>query len=159
MSSKILFSLAFVCVLFNPIFSQTDTIQIKQTFFGPVYKMNGKTKTIGYINRQLKQTKEADLYRIEARKYNIISLPFSIVGGALFYPGFKQVIYGYNTGWAYLGGAAIFITGGILIGNKSKKNLKKAILIHNKKIKKENSFGQELKIGISPYGIGLVCNF
>jgi hypothetical protein len=158
MLNKIYFLFVLLLVYGSGI-SQTDTIKIKKTFFGTVYSVGDKSKSFGKISKLIKETPEADYYREKAFKQNVPILPINLVGGALLYLGVKQISNGYNSGWAYLGGSVAFITSGILLKNASNRNLKEAILIHNKQVKANNHTGQELKIGISTSKVSLVFNF
>lgn len=137
------------------VYSQRDTIEIKETFWGTYFKVDGKLKNTPRLSKILKQTPEADVYRKRGVVLHLATIPLTFVGGALFLPGLKQVVYGYNSGWVYLGSSVLSITGGVLFERASKKNLKKAVLIHNKQINISEEKTIKKEFFLSGNGIGL----
>ncbi|MFP5471077.1 MAG: hypothetical protein ACLGGV_05740 [Bacteroidia bacterium] len=145
----------FLFISCDVCYSQTDTIEIKETFWGTYFKVDGKLKNTPRLSKILKQTPEADVYRKRGVVLHFAITPFSFVGGGLFYIGLKQVVYGYNRGWVHLGISALSITGGVLFERASKNNLKKAVLIHNKQINISEEKTIKKEFFLSGNGIGL----
>ncbi|NQY10789.1 MAG: hypothetical protein HRT71_14925 [Flavobacteriales bacterium] len=124
---RIVFSIALIFISSFQLFAQApkDSIVIHQSFFGPVYKIDGRTKTVGKIFRTVKQVPAAipELKKAKSNFFGSILIGF-VAGGCMGYG-----IVSKTNGITAAGVALMLVT--IPIDIRFKRHLKSAITIYN----------------------------
>lgn len=150
-------------VLSGSLFSQNtkDSIEIKNTFFGPAYKCNGKYLTPAKIRKIVRVNPEADKVMGFAGGYKMFSDVFSFAGGFLIgYPIGTHLVGREKPNWqlAVLGGGLVLIAIPFAIGYS--KRVDKAVRIYNDGIRQTTQVKKlNFELGYTSDGIGVRMKF
>lgn len=157
---KILLSSVFCCSILLA-FSQsvTDTIEIKKSFLGPVFRQGGENLKMKDLLAITQSNPEAYRYMKKARNKNTVGSIFGGVGGFLVGYTVGTAIAGKDAKWAVAGVGAGLIGAGVLFSVDAGKNAKKAASTYNQALQNSGSGTMRVEAILAANGIGIRLKF
>ncbi|NVN94037.1 MAG: hypothetical protein HXX18_02010 [Bacteroidetes bacterium] len=135
--------------------NQSDSIEIKKTFFGTIFRQNGKNLTPQQLINIMQPNAEAYKEMKVARTNYSFGMVFSFAGGAFMGWPLGGAIAGKKMDWTLfgigVGLTVISIPFSIAYTNHSKN----AVRNFNNGLKQTGMNTIDLKLGITPDGIGI----
>ncbi len=159
MKRIIILGLFLLCLA--PIFAQnqSDSIEIKKTFFGTVYKQNGKNLTLQKLLNITRRNTEAYKEMEIAKPNYTFGSVFGFAGGLLVGWPIGGAIAGKEMDWALFGIGAGLIVLSIPFSIAYTKHTKNAIRIYNDGLNQTGMNAVNFKLGLTPNGLGITMTF
>ncbi|MBK6929738.1 MAG: hypothetical protein IPH12_02340 [Saprospirales bacterium] len=142
-------------------FAQTsaDTIEIKRTAFGTVFRSNGKTLRPRQLLHLTQPNPEAHRYMQKAKTNYDLSFVLSFAGGFLVGYPLGTAIAGGDANWTLAGIGAGLIVVSVPFTVGYTKNAKEAARLYNAGLPKTGFRERELYFRIDANGVGVRLGF
>lgn len=157
---KILLTAIFSCVMVVA-FSQStlDTIEIKKSFLGTVFKKNGENLKMRDLLDVTKNNPAAYNYMKKARNKNTVGSIFGGVGGFLIGYTVGTAVAGKDPQWGIAGIGVGLVGAGLLFSADAGKNAKRSVRLYNQGVQNPTTRVMKFQGGFMGNGFGVKLTF
>ena len=161
MSMKKIIIIGLFLLSISQIFAQnqSDSIEIKKTIFGTIFRQNGKNLTSQQLINIMQPNAEAYKEMKVARTNFAVGMVFACAGGACMGWPLGGVIAGKKMDWTVFGIGVGLTAMSIPFSIAYSNHTKNAVRNFNNGLKQTGMNTIDLKLGITPDGIGITMAF
>ena len=161
MSMKKIIIIGLFLLSISQIFAQnqSDSIEIKKTFFGTTFKQNGKNLMPRQLMNITQSNTEAYKEMKVARTNYGVAMVFGCAGGAFIGWPIGGAIAGKKMDWTLFGIGVGLAVVSIPFSIAYTKHTKTAVKIYNNGLKQTGMNSLDFKLGLTPDGVGITMGF